>query len=180
MPHLFYVMGSSGAGKDSIMNFARQNLEKAELVLFAHRYITRPASDPTENHIYLTEEEFKNRLKGNLFALHWFSHGFYYGIGIEIKTWMQCGFNVVVNGSREYLPIALAHFPHMNPIMIEVRADILRERLIRRGRESLADIEKRMSRNEMLDHAEIPCTRVWNNTTLEESGREFIRIISQS
>ena len=39
---LVYVMGPSGAGKDSLLSFARSALAD-EPVVFAHRYITRPA-----------------------------------------------------------------------------------------------------------------------------------------
>ena len=39
---LIYVMGPSGAGKDSLLGYARERLAEQPLV-FAHRYITRPA-----------------------------------------------------------------------------------------------------------------------------------------
>jgi len=179
MAKIYYIIGSSGAGKDSIMNYAKEKLGQEMPVLFAHRYITRPASDPTENHIFLSEEEFAKRIKGQVFAMHWFSHGYYYGIGVEINAWLDQGFNVIINGSREYWPIAISLFPAMQTLMIEVKPDILRERLIKRGRESLEDIEKRMARNQKIGSDQIPCTRIWNNSSLEESGDEFIRIISQ-
>lgn len=40
---LVYVMGPSGAGKDSVLNRARAMLSADLPILFAHRYITRPA-----------------------------------------------------------------------------------------------------------------------------------------
>ena len=40
-PPLVYVMGPSGAGKDFILRFARANINPAEKIAFAHRYITR-------------------------------------------------------------------------------------------------------------------------------------------
>jgi ribose 1,5-bisphosphokinase PhnN len=56
---LIYVMGPSGAGKDSLLGFARDRL-KAEPILFAHRYITRPSGNG-EAHVELTVEEFEVR-----------------------------------------------------------------------------------------------------------------------
>lgn len=179
MAKLFYVIGSSGAGKDSIMNYAKENLDPNIQILFAHRYITRPANDPTENHISLSENEFLKRKGGGILALNWYSHGFHYGIGIEIDYWIKQGFNVVINGSREYLPEAINRYPELLPLMIEVSPEILRERLNKRGRESPEEIERRISRNQKLEPGKIQCTRIWNNSSLEESGNEFIRIISE-
>jgi hypothetical protein len=56
---LIYVMGPSGAGKDSLLGFAREKVP-GEPVVFAHRYITRPTGNG-ENHIALTPEEFEAR-----------------------------------------------------------------------------------------------------------------------
>ncbi|MEA3120469.1 MAG: ribose 1,5-bisphosphokinase, partial [Paraburkholderia sp.] len=94
---IVYVMGPSGAGKDTLLSFARARLGSAP-VLFAHRYITRAAEAGGENHVHLSHEEFRTRADQNLFALQWSSHGLHYGIGVEIDTWMGRGFTVVVNG----------------------------------------------------------------------------------
>src|SRR4051812_46339588 len=104
MSQLFYIIGASGVGKESLINYARTTINGSLPILFAHRYITRPAQAGNENHIALSTEEFQSRLAGNLFALHWESHGQSYGIGVEINTWLEKGFHVVVNGSRQYLP----------------------------------------------------------------------------
>ena len=111
MSTLFYVIGASGAGKDTLMNYARSTINGAEPVIFANRYITRPPFTGNENHIHLSREEFEARINANLFALYWESHEQYYGIGTEINGWMECGFNVVVNGSRQYLPVAQQRYP---------------------------------------------------------------------
>ncbi len=47
---LIYVMGASGSGKDSLMRYAREKLAKHSNIVFAHRYITRPADAGGENH----------------------------------------------------------------------------------------------------------------------------------
>ncbi len=38
-----YVMGPSGAGKDSVLDRARALLSVNATIAFAHRYITRPS-----------------------------------------------------------------------------------------------------------------------------------------
>src|ERR1700722_10988516 len=88
---LVYVMGPSGAGKDSVLNRARALLGADAPVVFAHRYITRPAEAGGENHVALSPEEFAVRRAHGLFAFHWQAHGNEYGIGREIHAWRKAG-----------------------------------------------------------------------------------------
>jgi ribose 1,5-bisphosphokinase len=69
---LIYVMGPSGAGKDSLLGFVRERI--GAQVMFAHRYITRPVSDG-ENHVALSREEFAARLASGVFSKHLVSLG---------------------------------------------------------------------------------------------------------
>ncbi|WP_245601050.1 nucleoside/nucleotide kinase family protein [Marinobacterium jannaschii] len=41
---LFYLVGASGAGKDSLLEGVRQRLRPEHYCYVAHRYITRPAA----------------------------------------------------------------------------------------------------------------------------------------
>ena len=79
---LFYVVGASGAGKDTLIAYARNALPVANAVVFAHRYITRPAHVGGENHIALSDAEFSVRETNGLFAMSWESNGLRYGIGV--------------------------------------------------------------------------------------------------
>ena len=84
---LVYVMGPSGAGKDSVLERARALLSADLPIAFAHRYITRPADVGGENHVALSRAEFALRRAHGLFAFHWHAHGNDYGIGQEIHAW---------------------------------------------------------------------------------------------
>jgi ribose 1,5-bisphosphokinase len=178
MSKLFYIIGASGAGKDTLMNYARTSINGQQPVVFAHRYITRPPFTGNENHVFLSEEEFKARIKANLFALHWDSHGQHYGIGIEISTWMQSGFNVVVNGSRQYLPIAQEIYPDLTVILIEASPEAISKRLTGRGRENAAEIEKRIARTAEISVDLKNCIKIFNEGAIEDAGNELINIIS--
>lgn len=160
---LLYVIGPSGCGKDSVMGYAREHCDPAS-ALFAHRYITRPADAGGENHVQLTEDEFRARLDAGLFALNWESHGFCYGIGREIDLWMAAGLNVVANGSRGYLPEAAKLYPDLIPVLMSVNMDVLEERLSSRGRESAEEIERRLGR------ARAFCVEHENLVTIDNSG----------
>ena len=174
---LIYVMGASGSGKDSLMRYAREKLAKHPKIVFAHRYITRPADAGGENHVSLTPDEFASRVEAGLFALRWESHGHHYGIGIEIDQWLANGATVIVNGSREYLPHVRTRYQNVVPLLIKVSPEVLRERLLHRRREARDQIEKRLQRHEVLADTCGECLEVKNDGPLEEGGDTLIGLI---
>lgn len=179
MSKLYYVIGASGAGKDSLIDYCRENLPDTAPVLFAHRYITRPADAGGENHVALTEQEFLQRRQQGCFTMHWFSHNTHYGIGSEIDTWLAKGFNVVVNGSREYLQEAAEKYTNLSPILITADPDLLADRLFARGRETFQQVSQRVSHAiklaEAVQHPNLQ--KVENNGTLEEAGEGLLQLI---
>lgn len=143
---LFYLMGSSGAGKDSLLKLCLDRLQD-QPVLVAHRYITRLPEQEGENHIWLPAAEFRKRRALDLFALCWSANGFDYGIGCEIDLWLARGHHVLVNGSRAFLAQAQERYGSaLIPVLIKVAPDQLRRRLINRGRETPAEVENRVAR----------------------------------
>jgi ribose 1,5-bisphosphokinase len=178
MSRLFYVIGASGVGKDTLMNYARTKINGQKPVVFAHRYITRAAGDGSENHVSLSHDEFKARIAGEAFALYWESHGNYYGIGAEIDNWMQKGFNVVVNGSRQYLDSARRLYPDMVVILIEASSEIIHQRLHSRGRENEEEIIKRIKRTLEITTGLGDCIRIQNNGAIEDAGDELVNLIA--
>jgi ribose 1,5-bisphosphokinase len=181
---LFYVMGPSGSGKDSLLQYCREHNFDARTLQFAHRYITRAATGAGENHIYLSPQEFHARKDAKLFALSWHSHGLDYGIGIEIDHWLQSGVSVVVNGSREYLPVASEQYSNIIPIEVTVSLDVLEQRLKARGRESAEEISARLERNHNLKmpmamKVTIPSIVIHNNATLPEAGEAMLNAFKE-
>jgi ribose 1,5-bisphosphokinase len=179
MAELYYVIGPSGAGKDSLLNYARQHIGVNTAVVFAHRYITRPADAGGENHIWLTEQEFSCRMQMGCFAMKWYSHNNWYGIGIEINQWLSMGLDVVVNGSRGYLENALRDYPKLIPVMVTASPNILRKRLQSRGRENMEEIEQRVIQAAVLereiDHPRV--VSISNEGSLADAGNCFIALI---
>lgn len=180
MSRLYYIIGASGSGKDSVMAYARQRLCAADRCLFAHRYITRPAGAGGENHVALTPGEFQARLAAGLFALSWESHGNRYGVGVEVEHWLAAGFSVVVNGSRASLPEARARFPQLTPVLIAVDPAILRQRLLGRGRESADEVEKRIRRSGEIDAPLDEVLRIANDGALPEAGERLLELVGAS
>lgn len=178
---LFYLMGASGSGKDSLLQGCRACLRPEDRTIIAHRFITRAAGAGGENHIHLTEQEFRMREQSGLFAMHWASHDHLYGISSEIDSWLDAGINVIMNGSREYLANAMGQYDELVPVMINVDSTLLRQRLINRGRESVAEIEKRLLRHETLLH-EMPQGTLFvdNSRGLDEGIQRLLEIITDN
>jgi ribose 1,5-bisphosphokinase len=153
---LVYLVGASGVGKDSVLAALRSSLGCDERIVVAHRYITRPASAGGENHIALSDAEFRIRLDTGCFSLHWESHGMHYGIGREIESWLEQGLTVLVNGSRAYWPEVRSRFPQARLVEITASPETLRARLALRGRESQADQARRLARTQQIDRAAFP------------------------
>jgi len=179
---LFYLVGASGSGKDSLLTGCRAGLLPQHCCCVAHRYITRAPGIGGENHIHLTEAEFAQRSELGMFAMQWDSHSYRYAIGSEVNSWLDRGINVIVNGSREYLPQALALYDVLVPVLVDVNSELLRDRLVQRGRETPEEIERRLAR-----HAQLVQTmpshsfRVDNSGPLEDGVAALLDIvISQS
>lgn len=168
MARLIYLMGPSGAGKDSLLERLSADSHGP---LVAHRYITRPADAGCENHIALSEPEFLRRRAKGLFALDWQAHGHYYALGIEVDLWLRQGIDVVVNGSRAHLPLALQRYgTRLLPVCLQVAPEVLRQRLTQRGRETAAQVEQRLIRAADYQHT-LPagCRLLDNNGDLEHT-----------
>jgi ribose 1,5-bisphosphokinase len=177
---LFYLMGASGSGKDTLLRCVRTRMAPEAPIRFARRYVTRPSGQDGENHIGVTEIEFESLLRNGRFAMHWTSHGLRYGIGIEISRWLEDGFDVVVNGSRRYFSEAARMYPNIIPVSISVSEKLLRERLRQRGRESAAEIEERLVRARAVSgpvqHPRL--ITIDNNGPLEEACRKLIAVLT--
>lgn len=145
---IIYIIGASGCGKDTILSDLRKNIQACDNIIVAHRYISRDWQSGNENHVALSNNEFFQRQRLGLFALHWQANGHQYAIGSELNHWLEQDMLVVVNGSREYLPTALTRYPNrLKPVLITVDEDILRQRLLLRGREKLTEINARLQRS---------------------------------
>jgi ribose 1,5-bisphosphokinase len=174
---LVYVIGPSGAGKDSIIAYARQRLGGNRHV-FARRHITRPADSGGEDHIAITQTDFERNCDAGRFALSWRGNGLGYGVSTEIDLWLASGRHVILNGSRGYLSGAADRYPHLLPVLIAIDPAVLRQRLSARGRETAGEIEARIQRALALDMVYHPAVAVIaNNGPLAEAGEAFVTLL---
>jgi ribose 1,5-bisphosphokinase len=139
-----YLMGPSGAGKDSLMEAARVLSPR---VVLARRHVTR-REDGGQRDTAVTREEHARILEGGGYAFSWESHGLSYGIVREDVEEAGRGKVVVVNGSREYLEEAARRAPGLTACLVTADREARRERLTRRGREGGCEIEERLLRGD--------------------------------
>jgi ribose 1,5-bisphosphokinase len=175
---IVYVMGPSGAGKDSVLRHARERLNGTHPIVFAHRYITRPPTPGDENHIALTQAEFAARKARSLFAMEWQAHGFSYGIGIEIERWREAGCLVVVSGSREHFEQRLATADGILPVLVTSDPAAIAQRLAGRGRDDGDAVRQRLERGAALriDHSAL--VTIENSGTVAQAGDRLVAVLT--
>ncbi len=178
---LFYLMGASGVGKDSLLGYLRAHLSEDSPVVIPQRYITRPAAAGGEEHIELSPQAFQERLQAGGFAMHWQSHGYHYGIDAEIDRFLAQGYQVVINGSRHYLKTAHSLYASFCPVLVTVSHDKLLQRLLSRGRENEREIEQRLLRAEALDNQlrDQNLIRLANDGPLEQAGQGLLELVTR-
>lgn len=169
------VVGPSGAGKDSVMGFARDAFARNRRIHFARRVITRPASPDAEDHDTLSEDAFRSAERQGAFALSWGSHGLFYGIPAEVDDVIRNRGVVIANLSRASVAEARKRYTNVMPVLITVAPHIMALRLAARGRESKAEIEARIARNANYSAFDENCYLIDNSGGLEEAGQAFVR-----
>jgi len=172
---LVYVVGPSGAGKDSLIDWVRGRLPADSPVRIARRTITRPAAAGGESHRAVSEVEFEAMLASGEFAMHWRANGLAYAVGNELREWLSQGLTVVVSGSRAHLPQALAEFPQVEVVHVTAERGVLLARLQARGRENHRQIERRIARAAAPPiPPTVPQTEIRNESGIPVAGRELL------
>ena len=152
---LVLLVGPSGSGKDSVLNWARAALEGDPRVLFVRRSITRDNGDPSEDHDSLSLAAFQKAEMLGQFVISWGAHGLHYGLPASLLEHLETGGVVIANGSRKTIPVLRQQFPHFLVVNLTVKPEILAKRLANRGRESAEEIQKRLARSQKLQGEEL-------------------------
>ncbi len=177
---LVLIVGPSGAGKDTLLNGARQALAADHRLRFVRRTITRPTTpDPGEEaHDSVTEQAFEALRIAGGFALSWRAHGLHYGVPADIGVDLADGRVVVVSVSRAVVAEAAQRFP-VRVIEVTAPADTLARRLAARGREDAVDIARRMSRQIDLP-LPVERTTLSNDGTIEAGVRKLVTLLNRA
>lgn len=144
---LIYLIGPSGAGKDTVLRWFRDHPQHCPSLHVARRTISRSAGDPHEPHEAVSAAEFQHLCERGDFALHWEANTLHYGVRHTELRPMDRGHDVLVNGSRRFLPQARRSYPDLVAAYLTVPPHIQRARLLARGRETPEAIEARLARS---------------------------------
>lgn len=175
---LVLVVGPSGAGKDTLIDYTRIQLASDDRIVFARRVITRKASaSGGEPHDEMTEAAFLAARARGEFALSWHSHGLYYGIPIAVVHRVASGAVVVANVSRTVIPTAGAIATRRLVVNVTARPEILAARLAQRGRETPDDIASRVARAVEIDLAGADFAEISNEASVEEGGALLLDLL---
>jgi ribose 1,5-bisphosphokinase len=168
------VVGASGAGKDSVINFARDRLGDAVVVV--RRAVTRAADGGSEDHDSLSPEAFASAERDGRFALSWEAHGLSYGLPVALEDDLAAGRVVIANLSRAVLPRLLARYPAALVVEVSAAPEIIAQRLAGRGREAGDDIRRRMERSA---NFRLPPSTVQidNSGDLDRAGNRFVSLL---
>ncbi|MGY6710617.1 MAG: phosphonate metabolism protein/1,5-bisphosphokinase (PRPP-forming) PhnN [Rhizobiaceae bacterium] len=174
------VVGPSGAGKDTLIDLAREAFAGDRDVHFVRRVVTRTSEAGGEDHDTLSLPAFEAAEKAGEFAISWRAHGLCYGLPAEIDRHMASGLAVVANLSRAALPDLKARYANVVVAAVTAQPDVLADRLAARGRETREEILARLSRlpgdaGRVAGAVEIP-----NNEKPDEAGRQLVGLIRKA
>ena len=175
---LVLVVGASGAGKDTLIDAARQRLEGDGRFRFVSRVVTRPVIEGGEKHESVTDEEFDRRAQAGHLALQWRAHGLRYGLPGSIARDLEHGRVVVANVSRATIPQLAQRF-RVHVVEVTAPHEIRARRIAERGREDADDLVRRLARAIVLP---LPVERdtIVNTGTVDEGAAQLVTILNRA
>lgn len=175
---LVLVVGPSGAGKDTLIDGARDATQHDPRFFFPVRVITRPEG-AGENHQPMSAETFQMQLEAGAFFLTWDAHGLRYGLPIGLHDALLAGRTVVVNASRGIVASARALWPRVRVVEITTTADVLYNRLRARGRENETEIFSRIARATDFNVSDLGLVDTIDNSAAADVGiARFVALLA--
>jgi ribose 1,5-bisphosphokinase len=174
------VVGPSGAGKDTLIAYARESLAADATIEFVRRVITRPSDAQSEDHDTLADAAFDEAEKAGAFAVSWSAHGLRYGLPASVDEAIAKGHVAVANISRGAIPLVRARYANVIVAEIFAAAEILAERLAMRGRESRGEVLARLARSAELGSVVPGTIRIDNSGAREQAGERFVALLRKA
>lgn len=169
------VVGPSGAGKDTIIDYARACLKGDGNFSFVRRYITRSQNAGGEDHAAVDHARFSDLAADGQLALHWQAHGLFYGIPSSTLELISQGKVLIANGSRSAIPLFREVYGDgLRIVNVTAPKDVLAARLSARGRETAESVLQRLERSiDGTDHEQSDLVII-NDGPVSEAGDQFV------
>lgn len=175
------VAGPSGAGKDTLIDYARRRLAKVgEDIVFVRRIITRPASSPGENHDALDDAAFEDAREAGRFSVWWKANGLKYALPAAVDDALRAGRVAVANVSRAAIPLLRERYSNVVAIIVTAPPHLRAERLAARGRETREEVLARLARATDGKLAVDGALVIENAGPAEEAGERLVSEISRA
>jgi ribose 1,5-bisphosphokinase len=174
---LVAIAGPSGAGKDTLLRFARELLIGHPTIVFPRRVVTREPS-AAEDHDDLTEADFAAAVVAGGFAFWWYAHGLNYAVGAAVDDDIRAGKTVVCNVSRGVIAELRCRYADVRVVLVTAPADVLAARLAARGRGTDGPLATRLARSAPPRSDLAPDVVIENVGDVQEGGEKLIAAIS--
>jgi guanylate kinase len=176
------ITGPSGVGKGTLIRSLRERMPDLELSVSATTRRPRPGETQGVDYHFLSPEQFARHVADGDFVEHADYAGARYGtLRSELETRMAGGSPVVleieVQGARqvrETMPEAMQVF------IAPPSLDALRARLVGRGTDDAAQIEKRLRTAEAELAAQDEFAKVVVNDRLEDAVDELVALVREA
>jgi len=143
---LIFVVGPSGAGKDTLIAGVRAACSGDATVVFPRRVITRQ-STADEDHDTVSEEVFRLAVAAGEFALWWEAHGHCYGVPSTIDVDIRNGKTIICNVSRTIVGFARRRYASVVVVLVTAPPRVLTQRLASRSRAGDGHLQDRIARS---------------------------------
>lgn len=174
------VVGPSGAGKDTVIAYARARFSEEARLDFVRRVITRPCDAASEDHDTLADAAFAEAEGDGAFAISWEAHGLRYGIPADVDWSVSNGRVVIANVSRAVIPELRDRYANLAVVEITASPEVLAERLAMRGRESRGEVLARLARSANVTLSGPGVTSIDNSGPREAAGERFVEILRKA
>ena len=174
------VVGPSGAGKDTVIGYAKARFADETRLEFVRRVITRPSDASSEEHDTLADAAFAEAETDGAFAICWDAHGLRYGLPADVDWAVGNGHVAVANVSRAVIPALRARYANLAVVEITAAPEILAERLAQRGRESRGEVLARLARSTTVTLSGPDVTSIDNSGAREIAGERFAEVLRKA
>ena len=175
--NIILIVGPSGSGKDTLLRLAKEHFRGRRDIAFCKRYITR-SPDTNEDNFFVEPEAFRLLKRAGYFVSTWKAHGNHYGIPRHFVAQEREVSSVICSISRLAVEDFEFSFSRVTTLLVTANTEVLRSRLLRRGRENPQDIGDRLLRATAPVHARKLVT-FDNSQPLERAKDDFITLLGR-
>ena len=182
MARVFVITGPSGVGKGTLIRGLMERLPKLELSVSATTRAPRPGEADGVDYHFLTREQFDERVAAGDFVEHADYAGRSYGtLRSELQERIRAGVPVVleieVQGARQ---VRSAMGEAVQVFIAPPSLEALRARLIGRGTDDLAEVERRLRVAEQELEAQPEFAYVVVNDRLDEALDRLAAVVAEN